>query len=137
LTQNKDVQFSDRKIIAIGHSMGAVSLFVSSSLSYVLPVNFSSRTLDCRALTQTYPHPPTFAHLVLCEPMIAPTDVPKDDPKFRVGGVMIAAAESRRDIWPSMKDAFKTLKSRKAFAGWDDEVLRIYVVFGSRPWPFV
>jgi len=85
--------------------------------------------------TQSYPNPPIFNHLVLCEPMIAPTDAPKDDPSFLVGGLMTSAAEARRDIWPSKEKAFEILRFRAAFAKWDIEVLKIFVDHGMRELP--
>jgi len=62
--------------------------------------------------------------------MIAPTDMPKDDPNFRISDRIITATEIRRDVWPSKKHAFELLKG-KAFADWDEEVLRLFVVLDS------
>lgn len=33
----------------------------------------------------------------------------------------------RRDIWPSKEEAYKLLKTRSPWKGWDDRVLRIYI----------
>jgi hypothetical protein len=37
----------------------------------------------------------------------------------------------RRDIWPSVEDAYSTLKSKPIFQAWDDKILNIYVVCHS------
>lgn len=39
-------------------------------------------------------------------------------------------AAKRRDIWPSREEAYKQLKTRNPWKGWDDRVVRIYVVSG-------
>ncbi|KAF8463982.1 Alpha/beta hydrolase fold-1 [Gautieria morchelliformis] len=101
------------KLIGIGHSMGAISL----------------------CLTQTYPHSPRFSHLVLCEPMLAPTDITNTDPMMRVSQTLVSATETRRDVWPSLEDASKYLRSRRSFKKWDEQVLEAYLKYGFRPLP--
>ncbi|KAG6823168.1 hypothetical protein H0H92_011176, partial [Tricholoma furcatifolium] len=44
-----------------------------------------------------------------------------------------AGAANRRDTWSSREEAYKQLKSRQPWKGWDDRVLRIFVEDGMRP----
>ncbi|KAF8581812.1 hypothetical protein K439DRAFT_1352898 [Ramaria rubella] len=113
LNHNGKVHFADRKLIGIAHSMGAV----------------------CLCLTQTYPHCTTFEQLILCEPMMAPSEIPSGDPMLNISNILISATEARRDTWPDREDAFEKLKTRKTFAVWDEEVLRIFVNEGLRDLP--
>jgi len=113
LTQNQDFPFSSHKLIGIGHSMGAVSI----------------------CLTQTYPNPPTFAQLVLCEAMAAPTDFPFDSLLFKASLAFKDFTAKRRDIWPSLEVASTTLKAKKAFAVWDDDVFKLYMKHGFTELP--
>ncbi|KAF8513734.1 Alpha/beta hydrolase fold-1 [Hysterangium stoloniferum] len=113
LTQNQNFPISNHKLIGIGHSMGAVSL----------------------CLTQTYPNPPKFAQLVLCEAMVAPTDISVDNPFFRNSLAFKDFTAKRRDIWPSLEEASTTLKSKKAFAIWDDDVFKLYLKHGFTDLP--
>ena len=126
--------------------MGAVSLLVHISLRIITchdPVIEGAFMLThtpsiFRCLTQTYPQPPRFTQLVLCEPMVAPTDIPNGDPMVAVSNTLISATEVRRDVWPSLENASSTLKARKAFAVWDDDVFRLYLVrFSITPIPYL
>ncbi|KAG6853401.1 hypothetical protein C0991_004734 [Blastosporella zonata] len=88
-----DVDFSTRRLVGIGHSMGAVCLLLS--LGYSSKLRFES--------------------LILCELMAM-------HPKFvgKPSEMLIGGAKSRRDIWPSAEEAYKLLKGRPAWKIWDD-----------------
>ena len=94
--------FSQHKLVGIGHSMGAISLL----------------------LTHTYPDPPKWHSIILVEPMVFSREA---DETFR-DNFLEKGAMARRDIWPSKEDAYKIFSERKGFKTWDDRVLRIYCV---------
>ncbi|KAG6909417.1 hypothetical protein DXG01_000570 [Tephrocybe rancida] len=103
-----DVDFSTRRLVGIGHSMGAVCLLLS--LGYSSKLKFES--------------------LILCELMSMHA-------KFmgKPSEMLVSGAVNRRDIWPSSEEAYKLLKSRPAWKVWDDRVLRIFVKDGMRSLP--
>jgi pimeloyl-ACP methyl ester carboxylesterase len=41
-------------------------------------------------------------------------------------------SRKRKNRWPSLEDAFEHLRHKKAFAAWDEQVLRDYVTHGMR-----
>ncbi|KAG6817019.1 hypothetical protein H0H87_000641 [Tephrocybe sp. NHM501043] len=103
-----DVDFSTRRLIGIGHSMGAASLILS--LGYSTKLKFES--------------------LILCELMsmhVKFTGKPAE--------MLESGSINRRDIWPSSEEAYRLLKSRPAWKVWDDRVLRIFVRDGMRALP--
>ncbi|KAF8878111.1 Alpha/beta hydrolase fold-1 [Infundibulicybe gibba] len=103
-----DVDFSTRKLVAIGHSMGAISLALA--LTFTPAIKFNS--------------------LILCEPMAMHQRFTGKPSEMLIGG-----AAKRRDIWPSREEAYRLLKSRPAWKVWDDRVLRIFVNDGMRNLP--
>ncbi|TRM66988.1 Alpha/beta hydrolase fold-1 [Schizophyllum amplum] len=102
-----DVDFSKRRLVGIGQSMGAVALELS--LTY-------------------FPRIPYHA-LVLVEPMVMNREAAEGPHEFLVNG-----ARNRRDVWPSKPEAYKLLKSR-GWKSWDDRVLRLFVEHGMRSLP--
>lgn len=52
----------------------------------------------------------------------------KPDAVSKLMNLLTEGSGSRRDIWPSREEAYKSLKERRAWKSWDDRVLRIYVV---------
>ncbi|PFH48514.1 hypothetical protein AMATHDRAFT_149724 [Amanita thiersii Skay4041] len=107
LGKGVDIDFPSRKLVGIGHSMGAISLILTHG--YFPLVKFSA--------------------LVLVEPMLM-TKWFMETKHLGLG----SGASNRRDIWPSKEEAYKIMKS-KSFKHWDDRVLRIYVEQGLRPLP--
>ncbi|KAG6867691.1 hypothetical protein C0993_012326 [Termitomyces sp. T159_Od127] len=103
-----DVDFSTRRLVGIGHSMGAVCLLLS--LGYSSNLKFES--------------------LIFCELMSM-------NPKFmkEPANMLTKGAINRRDTWSSHEEAYKLLKSRPAWKIWDDRVLKIFVKDGMRPLP--
>ncbi|KIJ33543.1 hypothetical protein M422DRAFT_213426 [Sphaerobolus stellatus SS14] len=113
LTQNPKIDFSNHKFIGIGHSMGAV----------------------CLSMTQTYPDPPKFYSLVLCEPIILPTDMTLSPRIAKSITSWPSVTEKRRDIWSSLEDVASDLSARRSFRIYDPEVLKAYIEHGFRLLP--
>ncbi|KAG7095543.1 hypothetical protein E1B28_006281 [Marasmius oreades] len=104
-----DMDFSKHRLIGVGHSMGAVSLLLSTNFFPVIK----------------------FEAVILIETM---TMMKKSSAPFISieTNVLASGSISRRDIWPSKEEAYQSLKSRAAWKVWDDRVLRTYTV---RPSP--
>lgn len=81
-----------------------------------------------RSLTQSYPYPPQFEALILCEPMFGPTDMPRNSPVFSGPDLAATLSLKRRDTWPSRHAALSDFKTKRVFQNWDEEVLRAYIV---------
>ncbi|KZT28074.1 alpha/beta-hydrolase, partial [Neolentinus lepideus HHB14362 ss-1] len=106
LGKNIPTDFSSHRIVAIGHSMGAVSWLY----------------------TRTYYPPPPFAAIVLVDPMIL-------GPSFDVssiGGFLDSTALKRRDIWASREEAYKSLLPRYKYS---KEAMASYVEHALRDLP--
>lgn len=71
--------------------------------------------------TTFFPRIP-YAAIHLVEPMLVHNRYEISPNKLELGAV------SRRDIWPTHEDAYRSLKSRAAFREWADTELRNYVV---------
>ncbi|KAG8988730.1 hypothetical protein FRB90_002557 [Tulasnella sp. 427] len=103
------VDFSQRKLCALGHSMGAVSLVWLQQSS--IPVHFQQ--------------------MILCEPMISP---PGHD-VFPRGAFVIPASYQRRDVWSSRAAALKDFQSGKGYAMWDPRIIELFVRHALREHP--
>lgn len=103
-----DVDFSQRRLIGIGHSMGG----------------------NCLLLAQTYGPNLKFESMILVELMSV-------ERRFmeKPSGMLLKGAVSRRDVWSSKEEAYQWMKSRPAWKVWDDQVLRRFVNDGLRPLP--
>ncbi|EPQ53626.1 alpha/beta-hydrolase [Gloeophyllum trabeum ATCC 11539] len=100
------VDFSSRRLVAIGHSMGAVSWL----------------------LTRTFYPPPRFVSLVLVEPMIL-------GPSFTGGSVaefLEGSTAKRRDVWASREEAYLALLPRYRY---DRDAMASYVEHALRDLP--
>ncbi|KIM43145.1 hypothetical protein M413DRAFT_26330 [Hebeloma cylindrosporum] len=93
--------FSDRKLVALGHSYGGCT----SSLAAAF-------------------YPSLFTSLILIDPVI----ISPNDRKGREGrGPDLASgALSRRDTWPSRAAALESFTKSPFFQAWDPAVLKIY-----------
>ncbi|KAF5372586.1 hypothetical protein D9758_005200 [Tetrapyrgos nigripes] len=100
--------FRGHNLVGIGHSMGAISMLFS--LNYFPSLTFQS--------------------IILIEPMTLSQSYFVGASNFLAEG-----AAKRRDTWASKEEAYKSFKSRKPWAEWDDRVLRIYVECGLRELP--
>ncbi|KAF5372547.1 hypothetical protein D9758_005199 [Tetrapyrgos nigripes] len=108
LGKGVNADFRGHNLVGIGHSMGAISMLLS--LNYFPSLTFQS--------------------IILIEPMTMSQSNSVGPSNFLAEG-----AAKRRDTWASKEEAYKSFKSRKAWAGWDDRVLRIYVECGLRELP--
>lgn len=104
------VDFSKRKLVGIGHSMGAVALTLS--------------TMSLPAVT--------YSSLIFVDPMMFPKP-PTGTPEKPFA--LVEGAVKRRDVWPSRAEALESLQSRPSFKIWDPRVLRIFVEHGMRDLP--
>ncbi|KAF9037381.1 alpha/beta-hydrolase [Hymenopellis radicata] len=102
-----NVDFSKRRLVGIGHSMGAVALLLSMTFQPAI----------------------RFEKLILVEIMTM-NQVAAGTATFLADG-----SAKRRDIWPSKEEAYKLLKARSPWKGWDDRVLRIYIDSGMTALP--
>ncbi|KAI0768240.1 Alpha/beta hydrolase fold-1 [Trametes elegans] len=107
LGKGVDVDFSSRKLVGIGHSMGATVIILS----------------------QTYQPPLPYVSVILVDPMLIP---PTASP---VRNMLLEGAEKRRDIWPSREAAYAQFSSRPTWKAWDPRLLKIYVRYGLRELP--
>ncbi|KAJ7224751.1 Alpha/beta hydrolase fold-1 [Mycena rebaudengoi] len=103
-----DVDFSTRRLVLLGQSMGAV----------------------CQLLALTHQPQLEPECLILIEIMAMSKSAAPAMKKFLAGG-----SANRRDMWASREEAYKLFKSRPAWKVWDDRVLRLYVEYGLRPLP--
>ncbi|KAA1472838.1 alpha/beta-hydrolase, partial [Dentipellis sp. KUC8613] len=98
--------FPQRKLVAIGHSLGGSTLALAA-----------------------YYYPALFAGLVLVDPVIAP--VGHETHALKIG--YASGALSRRETWPSREEAHKLLRASPFFGAWEPEVLKLYVEHGLTP----
>ncbi|EKM52339.1 uncharacterized protein PHACADRAFT_211609 [Phanerochaete carnosa HHB-10118-sp] len=103
-----DVDFRSRKLVAVGHSLGAVAFVLSTP--YLPKVKFLS--------------------MILIEPMIIRKPKPGE---FKMEYSEIIA--KRRDIWPSREEAMRFFTSEKQWQGWDPRSFQIYADHGLRDLP--
>ncbi|KAH7912511.1 Alpha/beta hydrolase fold-1 [Hygrophoropsis aurantiaca] len=102
-----DVDFSKHNLVGIGHSMGAISIMLST----------------------TYQPPLTYSSIHLIEPMIM-------GQQWSIfGNFLQKGAMNRRDIWPNIEEAYQIMKGRPSWKSWDERILRMYVNHGLRPLP--
>ncbi|KAF9037745.1 Alpha/Beta hydrolase protein [Panaeolus papilionaceus] len=100
----ESVNFSEHKLVGIGHSMGATAI----------------------GLAQGFYPKIKWEALVLCEPMIMPLESGKDFIEVLGDGAM-----KRRDIWPSREEAYRTFTDRgRIWRTWDPRVRRLFVEHG-------
>ncbi|KAG9313725.1 Alpha/beta hydrolase family-domain-containing protein [Chiua virens] len=104
-----DIDFSKRNLVAVGHSMGAVAVMLSTTFFPL--IKFSSMHLIEPVLLGSYAE--------------------------GFGSHLIDSAANRRDVWESADDAYKVMKRRSTWQKWDDRTLRIYVEDGLRSLPTV
>ncbi|KAH9848691.1 Alpha/beta hydrolase fold-1 [Lenzites betulinus] len=105
-----DVDFSKRKLVGVGHSMGATAIILSQTYQPQLP----------------------YVATILVDPMVLP---PTGEPTTTTRNPLREGAEKRRDIWPSRDEAFAQFSSRPSWKAWDQRVLRLYVEHGLRTLP--
>ncbi|CAZ80266.1 unnamed protein product [Tuber melanosporum] len=92
-------------IIGIGHSFGGQAI---ARISFI--------------------HPSLFTSILLLDPIIEENAKPPN-PHPSV------LSAKRQDVWPSMAEAEKYVRSRTFYKTWDPRVLEIYLAIGFRPLP--
>ncbi|KAJ7055563.1 Alpha/beta hydrolase fold-1 [Mycena amicta] len=103
-----DVDFTKRRLVLLGHSLGAVAQVLS--LTYQPQLN---------------------------PEIIILLEIPSYIPEHlrHTHNYLADASEKRRDIWPSREAAFELFNSRAAWKSWDPRVLRLFVDHGLRALP--
>ncbi|KAF8998966.1 Alpha/Beta hydrolase protein [Cyathus striatus] len=105
------VNFSERKLVGIGHSMGALTLILTQTLTTRIP----------------------WKSIIIIEPGFAPT---AGFPGFAERlSAMQRWVWLRRDTWLSKKHALKDLQGSRVFDQWDLRVLRLYVEYALSDHP--
>ncbi|KIP03772.1 hypothetical protein PHLGIDRAFT_110421 [Phlebiopsis gigantea 11061_1 CR5-6] len=103
-----DVDFAARRLVGVGHSLGAITLMLSTT--YMPDIKFHS--------------------VVLAEPMIVR--------RPRAGELdfdIVDAAIKRKDTWPTREAALRYFQSSISCRGWDAEILEKYAEHGLRELP--
>ncbi|CDO78052.1 hypothetical protein BN946_scf184616.g1 [Trametes cinnabarina] len=111
LGKGVDVDFSSRKLVGIGHSMGATAIMLAQTYHPLLP----------------------YLSVVLVDPMLLPPSV--DTASGGPRNILLEGAEKRRDVWPSRADVWAQFTSRPSWRAWDERVLKLYVQHGLRELP--
>ena len=102
-------RWRNRRIVLIGHSVGAAGMIYASS-----------------------PFPQLFETLIIVDPTIFPKELSREP--FTLG--LTAGAVIRRDRWSSKQEAKSLFEKNKGFFGkWDKRVLDGFVEFGLRDAP--
>ncbi|KIK68239.1 hypothetical protein GYMLUDRAFT_709378 [Collybiopsis luxurians FD-317 M1] len=106
-----NTDFTSRKLVGIGHSMGGSSFLLS--LDFFSPIER------------------LFTSIILIEPVAI-----NKQATLSMTDIFSKAARSRKDRWPSREDAHNMIRaSARLGKYWDERVLRIYVNQGLRPLP--
>ncbi|KAF9011167.1 hypothetical protein BDQ17DRAFT_1405670 [Cyathus striatus] len=105
------VDFSKRKLVGIGHSIGAVSLILTQTLTTRIP----------------------WTSTIIIEPAFSPNaDFPGIEERR---SAMQRWVWLRRDTWLNKKHALKDLRASRIFDQWDSRVLRLYVEYALSDHP--
>lgn len=96
--------------VGIGHSAGAAALVLAET----------SR-------------PGTFSRLVLMDPTALPTELRRLVRSAETPNPMSEQARRRRAIWDSTDEMIERLRTGTPLAGWREDFLRAYVVYGTQP----
>ncbi|KAF9446804.1 hypothetical protein P691DRAFT_672782 [Macrolepiota fuliginosa MF-IS2] len=102
------VDFSKRRFVGLGHSLGANSILLLQMLEPVF----------------------TFISLIIVEPMLSPGGE-RHLAKLRVQ--LVDGAKRRTREWPDRETAFSSFKSNPRTANWDESVLRAFVKHAIAP----
>ncbi|KAF3227243.1 hypothetical protein TWF192_007345 [Orbilia oligospora] len=105
LIMRRPNEFS-RPIAGIGHSMGGTHIFHLSLM-----------------------HPTLFSCVIGIDPIISPL------PAFPAPGNPAILSATRRDVWPSHKDAVEFFKSRPFYQNWNSKVFDLHMKYGLRKVP--
>ncbi|KAF9036371.1 alpha/beta-hydrolase [Panaeolus papilionaceus] len=101
---------SKRRFVGVGHSLGAVALFLMRDIKPVLP----------------------FESIIAIEPGISIEHTPERDACARI---LTAWTWLRHDVWMSRKAAKKELKTSPVHSTWDPRILDLYVKHALKTHP--
>ncbi|GLB33185.1 putative alpha/beta hydrolase family protein [Lyophyllum shimeji] len=104
------VDFRQRNLVGIGHSLGANAMLILQHLEPRVP----------------------FKSLVIVEPLISPAG-PHHLNKLR--SVLVKGAHERRDVWPDRAMAMIALKKRERTQKWDPRITELFVKYAIVPHP--
>ncbi|KAA1474445.1 hypothetical protein DENSPDRAFT_841031 [Dentipellis sp. KUC8613] len=99
-----NIDFKSRRLVGVGHSLGATALILSRMIQPTIP----------------------WLAAVLIEPLLLSSEV---DKAYR--SPLAALAAENPDVWPDREEALKTIKSGSS-KSWDPRVLELYVSYGLR-----
>ncbi|KAG8934349.1 hypothetical protein FRC01_003597 [Tulasnella sp. 417] len=108
--QGAGIDFTKRKLWALGHSMGAVSMVWMQQ----------SDEIKLR-----------FERLIIVDPMLS---APGYDLR-RSTAYFFPATYQRRDVWPSRQAATKDFKSSRGYKSWDERMIDLFVQYAIRDHP--
>lgn len=120
-----DVDFSKRRLVGVGHSMGGPAMCV-------VVCNLGLRCgddFDCvrpSILAGAYSFTNLFESVILVDPMLIPPDEYWDPTKLIETYKEIAL--KRRDFWPSREQALASFRTKMPYKTWDARILEIFVV---------
>ncbi|KAF8989894.1 Alpha/Beta hydrolase protein [Cyathus striatus] len=104
-----------RKIVIIGHSLGATATMYSTKL---------------------FPqHEIPYAAIILIETVLIDRDVFYANMSDRIAqiGFLMNAIRNQKSIWDSREAAYEWLRRRRPWREWDERALMIYVEYGLKP----
>ncbi|KAG9044423.1 hypothetical protein FS837_008152 [Tulasnella sp. UAMH 9824] len=104
------IDFTKRKLWALGHSMGAVSMVWMQQ----------SDEIKLR-----------FERIIIVEPMLS---APGHDLRPSTA-YFFPATYQRRDVWPSRQAALKDFRSSRGYKSWDERMIQLFVQFALRDHP--
>lgn len=107
--------FCDRqnidKPLLVGHSMGGTVLTIAAAAYGVEP-----------------------AGLILIEPIFLPEEIYSMKPSVK-DHPLASKSIKRTNHWKNEEDAWSYLKSKTLFTDWDEDVLRLYILYGMEKQP--
>ncbi|KAJ3503701.1 hypothetical protein NLJ89_g8315 [Agrocybe chaxingu] len=106
-SQGAKIDFRKRKLVGIGHSIGAAALFLTRDISPQIP----------------------FLSVIGVEPGISVKGLQDTDVSSQM---LTAYTWLRRDVWSTRKSAKKDLEASPVHAAWDARVLDLYVKHGLK-----
>ncbi|PAV21569.1 alpha beta-hydrolase [Pyrrhoderma noxium] len=110
LENRANTDFTKRKLIGIGHSMGAAALVMLVKMAPQL----------------------SFEQFVFVEAAVSRPDIPQ---RFQMQSALTYLAWTRRDVWTSPESAINDFKSNPVFSSWDPRIFDLYMQYALRVHP--
>lgn len=119
---------SGRRLVGIGHSVGATAMSVSSFTAVYLLLIVCYSILSTAALDSC-----PFAAIILVEPALITRAAFDQHREERIAALAFLrkAINARRDIWNSRDDAMQFFRNRVPWKLWDSRILALFVVSKS------